>query len=248
LDRSHLKNTERNHLGRLSNITKALRETNLEVNIMLSKTILILALAVLLAGGVAAVPSVVSAGPDTEAEFDDQAPPPPPPPTTAPDADDVDSPTWRCPQCGKECPAPFGKQGRGRYGRRGGKGRGAAPGQFGRDQRRAGLPSQVMLRRATRLELSDEQITQLQKLTYGAKSKMIDLDSDLEKARLEIQQQMDTNRDDISAMKKHLDSIAKKRVSIQELKLQNWIDSKNVLTEEQKKLIGKNQLRMGMKL
>ncbi|MCK5408552.1 MAG: hypothetical protein KAJ37_13880 [Candidatus Krumholzibacteria bacterium] len=209
---------------------------------MISKTILILALAVLLVGGVAAVPSVVSAGPDTEAEFDDQAPPPPPPP----DADDVDTPTW--PQCRADCPAHFGRHGRGQYGRKGDRGRGAGQSLHGRDQRRAGLPSQMMLRRTTRLELSDAQIAQLEKLTYDAKSKMIDLNSDFEKARLEMQKQMDTDSDDLSAMKKHLDSVAKKRVSIQELKLQNWIDSKNVLTEEQKKLIGKKQLRMGMRL
>ena len=211
---------------------------------MISKTILILALAVLLVGGVAAVPSVVSAGPDTEAEFDDQAPPPPPPP----DADDVDSPTWQCPRCGADCPAHFGRHGRGQYGRKGSRGRGAGPSLHGHDQRRAGLPSQMMLRRTTRLELSDAQIAQLEKLTYDAKSKMIDLNSDFEKARLEMQQQMDTDSDDLSAMKKHLDSVAKKRVSIQELKLQNWIESKNVLTEEQKKQIGKKQLRMGMRL
>ena len=106
----------------------------------------------------------------------------------------------------------------------------------------------MMLRRATQLELSDVQIAQMEKLTYDAKSKMIDLNSDFEKARLEMQKQMDTDSDDLSAMKKHLDSVAKKRVSIQELKLQNWFDSKNVLTEEQKKLIGKKQLRMGMRL
>ena len=217
---------------------------------MFSKTILIPALVTLLLGIVLAVPSVVSAGPDPAADFEDQAPPPPE--TTSPDADDVDSPTWQCPRCGADCPAHFGKQGHGRHGRRGAhrgvRGRGAELGHYGGDQRRAGLPSQGMLRHATRLELSDEQIGQLEKLTYDAKSKMIDLNSDLEKARLEMHKQMDTNSDDVSAMKKQLDSIAKKRVSIQELKLQNWIDSKKVLTEEQRKLIGKKQLRMGMRL
>jgi Spy/CpxP family protein refolding chaperone len=218
---------------------------------MISKTILILALVLLLVGGVAAVPSVISAGPDTEAEFDDQAPPPPP--TAVPDADDVDTPTWRCPQCGADCPVPPGRQGRGAArGRsaavrapRGGR-HGAGPSRFGRDQRGAGLAAIGMLRQAKRLELSDDQIKQLEKLAYDAKSQMIDLQSNLEKAQLEMHYQMDSDTDDLSAMKKHLDSIAKKRVSIQELKLQNWIDSKNVLTEEQKKLIGKKRLRMGM--
>jgi Spy/CpxP family protein refolding chaperone len=223
----------------------------MEVNIMISKSILIPALVILLLGIAVALPAVVTAGPDTKAELEDQAPQQQPPEATAPDGEDTEKRTWQCPRCGADCPIPAGRQVRGRYGsrgaQRGARGRAAPSGHYGRDQRGAGLLSQALLR-SKRLELSDEQIGRLEKLTYDAKSKMIDLNSDLDKARLEMRREFDADSDDLSAMKKQLDAVAKKRVNIQELKLQNWLDSKNVLTEEQRKVLGKKQLRMGMGL
>ena len=63
-----------------------------------------------------------------------------------------------------------------------------------------------------------------------------------------MKRQMETDGDNLSAMKKHLDSMAKIRVNIQELKLKNWIDAKSVLTEEQKQKVKEQHPRFGMKL
>jgi len=105
-----------------------------------------------------------------------------------------------------------------------------------------------MLRGATGLELTDDQVTQLEQLSYDTKSKLIDLESSLEKARLEMGRQMESDGDDLSAMKKQLDSMAKIKVDIQELKLKNWIDAKNVLTDEQKQKVKDKAPRFGAHL
>jgi Spy/CpxP family protein refolding chaperone len=210
-------------------------------------TVLMLVLSALLVGGLLSAP-VAQAAPDTESEAYAQAP-------AAVDEDnpgDAPAPTWTCPRCGAVCPAPYGHRGRGYEGRRSGfRGQrgdfGRARGQ-GRAGRGVGMASDRMLRQAARLELTDEQTAQLEKLTYDTKSKLIDLEADMDKARLEMRRQMDSDTDDVAAMKKQLDSVAKIRVNIQTLKLQNWIDAKKVLSDEQKKLMGRNapRFRMGL--
>jgi Spy/CpxP family protein refolding chaperone len=73
---------------------------------------------------------------------------------------------------------------------------------------------------------------------------LIDLESDLEKAQLEMKRQMETDGDDYNALKKHLDTVSKRRASIQEVKLKNWVDARKVLTDEQKKTVGDKQRMM----
>jgi Spy/CpxP family protein refolding chaperone len=208
------------------------------------KTILTIALAVMLVGTLASTRAITATGsPDTEAEYE------------APASDSGDPPGrpgWNCSRCGAECPAPSGRRGHGVRAPRGAKGRGGAFGHHGRAARGggpgSGLAAERMLKSATKLELTDEQIGQLEKLTYNTRSKLIDLESEVEKARLEKHRQMETNAEDLTAMKKHLDSLAKIRVSIQVLKLEHWIDAKKVLTEDQKKLIKESYPRLGMRL
>lgn len=212
---------------------------------MNGKLILTLSLAILLLAGYS---TISSAGPVSEDEPQVQAPPPPD--VEAPDAEDGDSPEWRCPKCGANCPFPEGRRMR-RGGARGAgmrAPRAGRQGQFGRGQRGMGLASAGILRHASRLDLTEDQISQLEKLAYDAKSQMIDLESDLKKARLELRRQMDGDSGDVSAMNKQIDAIGQQQASIQKLKLKNWIDARKVLTDEQKKLVGKGQYRMGMRL
>jgi Spy/CpxP family protein refolding chaperone len=127
--------------------------------------------------------------------------------------------------------APHGSRG-GRFGHRG----------FGMSDR---VPADQMLRGASGLELTDEQVARLEVLSYNAKSKLIDLNSSLEKARLEMKREMKSGNDDLSAMKKNIESMSKIKVDIKELKLENWIEAKNVLTEEQKAQVKDRHPRFG---
>ena len=213
------------------------------------KTVMTFAIAVMLIGALAGTTAMANDGSESEVIQVAQATPPDTPET--PEA--VNPPSVTCPACGADCPVPFGRQGRGM---RAPKGRSFRGSEFGRRARGprggfghgAGVPADRMLRGASRLELSDDQITQLEQLSYDTKSKLIDLESDQDKARLEMHRQMETDGDNLSAMKKHLDSMAKIRVNIQELKLKNWIDAKNVLTDEQKQKVKDQHPRFGMKL
>jgi Spy/CpxP family protein refolding chaperone len=126
--------------------------------------------------------------------------------------------------------------------------RGFRKGGPGFDGRGGGVPADRMLRSTERLELTDEQVTQLKKLSYDAKASLIDLESSLEKAQLEMRKQMDSDADDLAAMKKQLDAMAKIKVDIQELRLKNWIDAKNVLNEDQKQKVKSRGPRFGSRL
>jgi len=211
------------------------------------RTVLTIAAAVLLFGSFAGV-QAAETGPQSGAQNEAQATPA----TDTPEPDD--RATVTCPNCGGECPMPYGRRARGMraprahkggYGHhsmRHGQGR---QGGFGRG---AGVPADRMLRSATSLELTEAQVTQLEKLSYDTKSKLIDLESSLKKARLEMGRQMESDGDDLSAMKKQLDSMAKIKVDIQEMKLKNWIDAKNVLTDEQRQKVKDHSPRFGAHL
>ncbi len=213
---------------------------------MKTKTILTIALAALLTAGFATGDAVTEASAQSTAQV--ETPAEPAPPTT---------PGFTCPDCGYQCPMPQGRRGgRGMrapkshhgygkasrmhapYGSRGGRGHGG----FGMSDR---IPAEQMLRSASGLELSDEQVAQLEELSYNAKSKLIDLNSSLEKARLEMKKEMESGNDNLSAMKKNIESMSKIKVDIKELKLENWIEAKNVLTEEQKAQVKDRHPRFG---
>jgi Spy/CpxP family protein refolding chaperone len=184
---------------------------------MKTKTFFIIALAALLTGGFAVGDAVTDAVAQSTAEVV-----PPDQPTTP------DTPTITCPECGNEWPRAH--RGHGKTARM------HAPhasrgGGFGMSDR---LPADRMLRGASGLDLTDEQTAQLEKLSYDAKLKLIDLNSSLEKARLEMKKEMESGNDNLSALKKNLESMSKIKVDIQELKLGNWFEAKKVLTDEQK--------------
>ena len=151
------------------------------------KTVMTIAMAAMLIGALAGTTAVANDGSESDVIQVAQATPPDTPET--PEA--VNPPSVTCPACGADCPVPFGRQGRGM---RAPKGRSFRGSEFGRHARSprgprggfghgAGVPADRMLRGASRLELSDDQITQLEQLSYDTKSKLIDLESDQEKDR-----------------------------------------------------------------
>jgi Spy/CpxP family protein refolding chaperone len=218
-----------------------------------SRTLISVALAVTLVGLFAGANALADDSPAPGAQVQSQAQAPPPDVPNTPGA--PDRATFKCPHCGAECPMPFGRAGRGMRGARGRTGQGRDFVGRGHDSRRgrgfgrgAHVPAERMLWGASRLELTDDQIAQLEKLSYDTKSKLIDLEANLDQARLEMKRQMETDNDNLSAMKKQLESISNIRVSIQELKLKNWIDARKVLTDEQKSKVKDQFPRFGSRL
>jgi Spy/CpxP family protein refolding chaperone len=209
---------------------------------MKTKIFLTIALAALLTGGFSIGGAVTDAVAQSSAEVV-----PPDQPVTP------DPPTVTCPKCGNECPMPQGHRGRqGIHAPKAHKSYGRASrmhaphasrgGGFGLSDR---VPADQMLRSASDLDLTDAQVSQLENLSYDAKSKLIDLNSSLEKARLEMKKEMESGNDNLSALKKNLESMSKIKVDIQELKLGNWFEAKKVLTEEQKAKVKDHHPRFG---
>ncbi len=162
---------------------------------------------------------------------------------------------WQCPYCGRECrwADRSERPGRAAIGQGARAGR-AIREEFGRERtgRAAGrggaIAAERMLRHAKELKLTDAQIKSLERVAYDTKTQLIDLDAALQKARLEFRRQREADSDDIAAMKKQLNTLAARRVDIQELKLKHWVDAKKVLTGEQKKMLKENFPRMPIDL
>jgi hypothetical protein len=201
---------------------------------------------------------------DTAGDTDEavlEAPPPSPQlPAAAGVAPQAPS-SRRCPQCGfhRACwDRPHrdghrhmmdhkGGYGRSRPGRHGHQGM-----RMGREHRGAmagrgpGIAAARILRHAEKLELSDQQISQLEELSLGARKQMVDLRAAIEKEHLELEELLRSDSDDLTTIRKHLNALAEKHVDVQELKLRNWIEVKKILTEDQKEKIRKKHPRMGM--
>lgn len=121
---------------------------------------------------------------------------------------------------------------------------GDGPGMHGD---RNGNAAMRMVMRAEQLDLTKEQVAKLEKLAYDTKTKVIDLRAALEKTKLELRQLERTDSDNLTAMKRHLKSIADIRVEMRMAKIANRIDAKNILTDEQKEMVKKRSPNMGRK-
>jgi Spy/CpxP family protein refolding chaperone len=186
-------------------------------------------------------------GPAPAQELDSPQPPAPDETTPAPHE-------WKCPKCGNSSPMQYGRRGERKYRGRDGKHGHGAPSScrgMGRDTRGPGegrgkgLPADRFLRGATHLELTEDQVADLEKLSYDTRLQLIDLESDLEKAQLEMKRLMQDGSDDISAVKKQLRSLSEKKLGIQEIKLENLFEAKKILTDDQKQKIRATHPRMG---
>jgi len=201
---------------------------------------------------------------------DDQETPPPPPQGVSPANQDIEPPNmcdWTCPRCGASVPSPKGytkRQGHGpmwgphseyrggqRMGKAGKMGKtGRARKAGGRQFRGGGLDqvdaAQRMLRHADELGLTDEQMGELEMISYETKKKLIDLRANIEKEQLEVQKQLRSGSEDLTQIKRHLSAVEKSRVGIQEARIANLFNSRNILTDGQKTLIKEKHPRLGM--
>jgi Spy/CpxP family protein refolding chaperone len=138
------------------------------------------------------------------------------------------------------CDMPRG----GRAFNKSGKGR---RGHGDRDMRgqRGGHAAMRLVMHAEQLGLSTEQVAQLEKLAYDTKAQLIDMKAALAKEKLEMQQLMRSESDDLTAIKRHLKSMADMRVDMQTAKIAVKIKAKSILTDDQKELLKKQFPRMG---
>lgn len=149
----------------------------------------------------------------------------------------------RCDRGERYC-EPQGRRGKGmREGR--GKRSGKRHGHFAGQGQRQGVAADRMLRHASALELTNDQIGKLEMLSYEAKKKLIDLHASIEKEQLELKNRMRSDAEDMSQIKRHLSAIANAKVGIQEVKISNMFAAKKILTDEQKELVKKRHPRMG---
>jgi Spy/CpxP family protein refolding chaperone len=198
--------------------------------------------------------------PESEfAEMDLDSPPPQGKPAAAGVAPQVPS-SRRFPQCGfcDERPDRMRRGNRGHMMGPKGKRCGPRMGRHGkstlhrgtrfggpRGERKGGIAAMKILRHAEELDLNEQQVTQLEELALDARKQLVDLHAAIEKGKLELEEQIRSNSDDITTIKKHLNSLAQTRVDVQELKLRNWIAVKKILTDDQKEMIQKKHPRMG---
>ena len=157
----------------------------------------------------------------------------------------------------------FNRTGRGRancdmpggghaFNRSGRSRRSGAPGMRGNYNSRPGMrghrdgnAAMRMAMRAEQLDLTKEQVAKLEQLAYDTKTELIDLRAAMEKEKLELQQLRRSDSDNLTAITRHLKSIANLRVEVQTAKIANRIDARKVLTEDQKELLNTPSPRMG---
>ena len=137
--------------------------------------------------------------------------------------------------CGERC-------GSGRHGGRAGMGMHRGHGMMGHGD---GVAADRMLKHATELKLTDDQIGKLEMLSYEVKKQMIGLHADIEREQLEVKKQMQSGSDDPTQIKRHLSAISKARLGIQEAKIDNLFKSRKILTNEQKAMVKENHPRLG---
>ncbi len=104
--------------------------------------------------------------------------------------------------------------------------------------RRGGqLAAERVLNHREELELTDDQAKRLEALAFDTKSKLIDLHAKLEKEQLELERMIETGVDDMKKIRRQLDVVSEKRVDIQSEKLGSWMETKKILSDNQKKTI-----------
>ena len=110
-----------------------------------------------------------------------------------------------------------------------------------------GLAAERLLKNAQWFDLSEEQVNKLEKLAYDAKKQLIDLRAEVAKARLEMRQLRRSESDDLAEFKTHINNIADKNAQMEEVRINNWIEARKILTDEQKKLLTQRRSGKGMR-
>jgi hypothetical protein len=84
-------------------------------------------------------------------------------------------------------------------------------------------------------------------MAYDANKQLIDLRADLAKERLEIRNLRRSDSYDLEKYKTHINNIAGKNAKMEEVRISNWIESRKILTDEQKKLLAQPRFGKGMR-
>jgi hypothetical protein len=147
---------------------------------------------------------------------------------------------WYCWRCGATNPYPK-KHYKDRLHRPmmapGARGAGRGREMRHRPRRGANLAADRVLRHGDELELTDDQAKRLETLAFDTKSKLIDLHAKLDKEQLELRRMIETGTDDMKKIRRQLDVVSEKRVDIQSEKLGSWMETKKILSDDQKKMI-----------
>ncbi|MDH3216332.1 MAG: periplasmic heavy metal sensor [Candidatus Krumholzibacteria bacterium] len=103
--------------------------------------------------------------------------------------------------------------------------------------KRPGSVVDRILRHASELELSDEQIEHLQELSHETKRKLIGLRARLQEEQLELRRLTRSDSSDMATLRRQLDSVARKRVDVEATRLSQVLELRKILTDPQRKLI-----------
>lgn len=90
-------------------------------------------------------------------------------------------------------------------------------------------------RRAEMLDLTDEQREKIEQLRYDSRLDLIDLKAALKKRRLELRRMMRDGDASEKALREAVDAVAKARAEVEFLELKTKIDTRSVLTDEQRR-------------
>jgi Spy/CpxP family protein refolding chaperone len=97
-------------------------------------------------------------------------------------------------------------------------------------------------RSVTKLNLTDAQQEQFQKISFDIQKKQIELKAKAETARLELRRLMASDNLDKSAVEKKLNEVSSAQTALHMNRINGWIEKNKVLTPEQQKL-WKKELR-----
>jgi Spy/CpxP family protein refolding chaperone len=110
---------------------------------------------------------------------------------------------------------------------------------------RGGVAADRMLRHAADLKLTDEQIGKLERISSNTKKTLIDLHAEIEKGEIDIQNLLRSGTDDMTRIKRQLEAVSKARVGIEEARIAAFFEARDVLTDEQKKMVKDEFPRLG---
>lgn len=97
-------------------------------------------------------------------------------------------------------------------------------------------------RAASKLNLTDAQQEQFQKISFDVQKKQIELKAKVETARLELRRLMAFDNLDKTAIEKKMNEVSSAQTALQMNRINGWIEKNKVLTPEQQKL-WKKELR-----
>ena len=95
------------------------------------------------------------------------------------------------------------------------------------------------------LNLNDDQLSKFNEFKYQHQKEVIDLKSEIEKNRLEIQKMMRDNNVDPNRVKELTSSNSKLHADIQSSKVDMWLNIHNILDKDQQKIWNKHFEKQG---